>query len=206
MAATMRTPISVWPEQPLRHEDEDDGEDREGGHVLVGQGEIAGEEGLDEADQQPADDCTGKRPDAAQHGSGEGLHAGDEPVLVGDHAILHQVHDTRHGGEACAHDEGGRDRAVDIDAEEGCHLAVLLAGTLGAAERRFLYDVPEDGEEYGRHQHNDDLLVGENHCEAVLAGGERDDRRGVEQGRNGLVARVLGDLDEVREHERHADG
>ena len=44
------------------------------------------------------------------------------------------------------------------------------------------------------------------HCEAVLAGGERDDRRGVEQGRNGLVARVLGDLDEVREHERHADG
>ncbi len=39
-------------------------------------------------------------------------------------------------GERRADDEGDRDGAVDIDAEQRRHLRILLAGALRAAERR----------------------------------------------------------------------
>ena len=41
---------------------------------------------------------------------------------------------------------------VDVDAEQRRHLAVLLAGALGAAERRLVDQIPEDRQQHGGHQ------------------------------------------------------
>src|SRR5262249_53350743 len=62
-------------EDALRHEDHGDGENGEGGDILVVDGEIRRPHGLDEPDQQAADDRARQRADAAQHRRGEGLHA-----------------------------------------------------------------------------------------------------------------------------------
>ena len=47
-------------EQARRHEDQDDGEDREGGDVLVLDGEIGRPEGLDQPDDEPAENRAGE--------------------------------------------------------------------------------------------------------------------------------------------------
>ena len=47
------------------------------------------------------------------------------------------------GRERRPHDERNGDGAIDIDAEQRRHLAVLLAGALRAAERRLLHQIPE---------------------------------------------------------------
>src|SRR5262249_9807125 len=72
-------------EQPLRHEDQGDGEDREGGDILVVGGEIGRPERFDQPDQQSADDRAGERADAAQDGGGERLDPGREAVGEADH-------------------------------------------------------------------------------------------------------------------------
>src|SRR4051812_33799237 len=66
------------PQNAGRHEDEQDGEDRERRHVLVLDREIGRPEGLDKADDQAAEDGSGQRADAAEHGGRERLHARNE--------------------------------------------------------------------------------------------------------------------------------
>src|SRR5215475_9182794 len=65
-------------ENALGQEDHGDGEDGEGGDVLVVGGEIGRPHGLDQADQEPAEHGARQRADAAQHRGGECLHAGHE--------------------------------------------------------------------------------------------------------------------------------
>src|SRR5262249_40309314 len=72
--------------QRRRHEDQGDGEDREGGDILVVGGEIGRPERFDQPDQQSADDRAGERADAAQDGGGERLDPGREAVGEADHA------------------------------------------------------------------------------------------------------------------------
>src|SRR5262245_37520938 len=55
----------------LGEEDQRDGEDREGGDILVVDGEIGRPQGLDQADQQPAEHGARQRADAAQYRGGE---------------------------------------------------------------------------------------------------------------------------------------
>jgi hypothetical protein len=118
-----------------RQEDQHDREDREGRDVLVLDREIARPEGLDQADQQAAQHGAGQRADAAEHRGGERLDAGEEADVEVDHAVVEQEHQPATAASAGAHDEGQRDRAVDVDAEQRRHLLVLLAGALRAAER-----------------------------------------------------------------------
>ena len=148
-------------EQAGRHEDQRHGEDREGGDVLVVDREVGRPQRLDQADEQAAEHGARQRADAAEHGGGEGLDAGHEAVGEVHDAVVEHVEHAGDGGERAADDEGDRDRAVDVDAEQRRHRAVLLAGALGAAERRLLHDVPEDGEQHRRHHHDEDLLVGD---------------------------------------------
>src|SRR5260221_1157355 len=129
----------------LGQEDQGDRQDGEGGDILVGEREITREEGLDETDKEAAQHRTRQRSDAAEDGGGEGLDAGDEAILIGDHSVIHEIHGARDRCECGAHHEGRRNRTVDIDAEEGRHAAVLLAGALGPAERGLLHHAPESG-------------------------------------------------------------
>ena len=112
----------------------------EGCDVLVLDREIGRPHDLDQADDQAAEHGARQRADAAQHGGGEGLDAGEEAhEEVGD-AIVEEEHQAGDGGECGTHDEGDGDGPVDVDAEEGGHLHVLLAGALGAAQRGLLDD------------------------------------------------------------------
>ena len=87
-----------------------------------------------------AENGAGKRTDAAENSCRKGLDAGNEAVVEGDHAVIHQVHRASDCGECRTHDEGDRDRPVDVDAQQRRHLAVLLGGALGAAKRRLVDD------------------------------------------------------------------
>ena len=51
-------------------------------------------------------------------------------------AVIQQEHQPGDGGERRADDEGQRDGAVDVDAEQRRHGQVLLAGAHVAAEPR----------------------------------------------------------------------
>src|SRR3954462_3406979 len=81
-----------------RHEDEDDGENREGGDVLVLDREIGRPEGLDEADDQAAEHRAGERADAAEHRGRERLDPRDEAVGEAHHAVIEEVHGAGDGG------------------------------------------------------------------------------------------------------------
>ena len=146
---------------PGGQEDQHDGQDREGGDILVVDREIGRPQRLDQADQQAAEHRARQRADAAEHGRGEGLDAGHEAVGEVTDAVVDQEHHAGDGGERGAHDEGDRDRPVDVDAEQRGHLAVLLAGALRAAERRLADEVPEAGQQHRGDDDDDDLLVGD---------------------------------------------
>src|SRR6478735_1786011 len=55
------------PEDAGRHEDQHDGENREGRDVLVLDREVSRPEDLDQADDEPAEHRAGKGADAAEH-------------------------------------------------------------------------------------------------------------------------------------------
>src|SRR4051794_35227172 len=75
-----------------RHEDEHDGEDREGGDVLVLDREIGRPERLDQADDQAAEHRAGEGADAAEHRGRERLDPGNEAVGEAHHAVIKEVH------------------------------------------------------------------------------------------------------------------
>src|SRR4051812_5086261 len=68
------------------HEDQHDGKDRKGGHVLVLDREVSGPQRLDQADNEPAEHGAGQGADAAEHGRSERLNARHEPVGEAHHA------------------------------------------------------------------------------------------------------------------------
>src|SRR4051795_7647946 len=73
--------LDLWPaENAGGHEHEGDGEDRKRRDVLVLDREIGRPHGLDEPDDEPAENRAGERSDAAEHGGGEGLDARHEAV------------------------------------------------------------------------------------------------------------------------------
>src|SRR5690606_25073835 len=113
-------------EQPGRPEDQDEHEHRECRDILVLDGKVPRPERLDEADQEAAEHGAGYRADAAENGGGERLDAGKKADIEVDYPVLEQEDQAGNGGQCCADDEGQGDRAVDIDAEEGGHAAVLL--------------------------------------------------------------------------------
>src|SRR6266852_8990558 len=78
-------------EDALRQEDHGDGENREGGNVLVVAGNIGRPHRLDQADQKPAEHGAGQRADPAQHRGGEGLDPGHEAVGEAHHPVIHEI-------------------------------------------------------------------------------------------------------------------
>src|SRR5262249_8082561 len=67
-------------EDALRQEDHGDGEDGEGGDILIVGGEIGRPHGLDQTDQQAAEHGARERANASQHRGGECLHPRHEAV------------------------------------------------------------------------------------------------------------------------------
>ena len=176
----------------------------EGGDILVVDREVGRPQGLDEADQQSAQDGAGERADAAQHGGCEGLDPRHEAIVEVHDAVVDHEHEAGDGRQRRSHHERERDGAVDVDAQERGHAAVLLAGALGPPERGLLHHVPEGRQQHRGHHDDQDLLVGERDGIAVDAAAEHD--HVAQDRRHRLVARALRDLHQVRQEDRHADG
>jgi len=78
-----------------------------------------------------------------------------------DDAIIEGDHQSGDGRECRTHPKGHRDHPVDIDPEQVCHLHVLLAGALRAAERGRRDEGREPGHQRQRHQHDEKLQIAE---------------------------------------------
>ena len=108
------------------------------------------------------------------------------------------------------HDKGDRDGAIDVDAEQGRHLAILFTGALRASEWCSLNKIPKTQQQHECHQHDNDLLGG--YVEATrsldpagLRCGRNTDQAAIDQRWQWLVARTLHDLHEIHQEDRHAD-
>src|SRR5712691_3423474 len=134
-------------EQALGQEDQRDGEDREGGDVLVVDGKIGRPHGFDEADQEAADHGAGQRADAPQDRGREGFHARGKAVIEIHHAIIHEVHGAGDSRQRRTDHERDRDGSIDVDAEQRRHLLVLLAGALCPAEGGAAHQIPKHQEQ-----------------------------------------------------------
>src|SRR5215207_1996897 len=189
-------------EQTLGQENEHHGQHRKGRNVFVFDGEIGRPEYLDEADHYAAQHRAGQRADAAEDGGGKRLHAGGEADIEVDHSIIEQVHEPGDGRERGADDEGQGNRTVDVDAQQACHLHILLAGALSTAERRLGNYVGEARHQAYGDDHDHDLDVGELNGKSSmlrqLVAAEHDRLQRLD-------ARALGELDVVLQDDRHAD-
>src|SRR6267154_1876269 len=115
-------------EQASRKEDQHDDQDRERRHILVFDRKIRRPQRLDQTDGEPPQHRARQRTDAAEHGRGECLDAGDKAHVEIDLAVVEQIHHARDRGEGGADDKRHGDGAVDVDAEQRCHGLVLFAG------------------------------------------------------------------------------
>src|SRR5438876_7839759 len=98
-------------EQAARPDEHDDDEKREDVEVLEGRAlrQVAGGVGLRQADDEAAEHCARDAPDAADHGCGEPLEAGQEAHEVVDLAEDEPEHDAGRTRERRADEEGRRD-------------------------------------------------------------------------------------------------
>src|SRR6185369_10349276 len=141
----------------------------------------------------------GQRADAAQHGRGERLDAGDKTHEEIDQAVIEQVHHAGDGGERSPDHEGHGDGAVDVDAEQRGHGLVLLAGAHVTPQPRARYQPGEQRQQHDRGDDDDDLDVGKLHHEAfgaLMQGVATGDDR-----RYWFYARALGYLRKIGQHE-----
>src|SRR5215470_11873956 len=86
-------------EQPRGQEYQGNGEDREGGDVLVVDREVGRPQRLDETDQEAAQYRAGERADAAQDCGGERLDAWHEAIGEVHHSVVDHEQETGHGGK-----------------------------------------------------------------------------------------------------------
>src|SRR5690348_4672204 len=180
-------------EQPAGPHQHHDDEQQEYQQVAVGRGDVAGDEGLRQADQQAAEHRTGDRPDAADHRGGERLEAGDEADRARHLVEQQPSHDPGHAGQRGAEEERHRDREVHVDAE---HLGGLPVGghrphlpaQLGPVD----YLLQPRHQDQAHDQHQDlDRVDGDR--------ADRDSRVGVDE-----VGRVVDAVLRTEEQERRA--
>jgi len=120
-----------------------------------------------------------------------------------DHAVLHADQHRRDGSQRRADDEGQRDDAVGVDAQQVGHLQVLGAGAAGTAQAGAGDEQREavHGDE-GDHE-DQDLHVGDHH---TIHGAFTDDQVARHQVGDRLVLGVLGQQHDVLQEDGHADG
>ncbi len=155
--------------KPGRKEDQHHDQNRERRDILVFDRKIRRPQRLDQADGEPPQHRSRQRTDAAEHGGGERLDAGDKAHVEIDLAVVEQIHHARDRGEGSANDKRHGDGAVDVDAEQRRHGLVLFTGPHVASQPRARHQPREQREQHDRGDDDDDLDVGELHDEAAGA-------------------------------------
>src|SRR4029079_2634914 len=189
-------------EQTGGPEDEHKYEDCKCRYVLVLDAEIPRPERLYQTDQDTAQHSPRQRADAAKHRCGKSLDAGEKTDEEINHAPVERHHQAGDARERRADHEGERYGAIHIHAEQGGHLHVLLAGTLSAAQCGPIDEQREASHQDQSGDEDDHLQIAELNIKAVWGLGHHD--AALDHRLQRLVAGALGDLDEVRQNERHA--
>jgi hypothetical protein len=155
-------------------------------------------EGLDEPDDERAQDGAGEIADTAEDGRGEGDQAELEARVVAD-VVLEEEHEAGHGGEPTRDEERDGDRPVHVDAHHRRRLGVLG----DRAHRLALPRVPHEPAQHEERWHDDRERDDELPGEADVADLERRALRN-EVGAALVVHAVEGERD-VGDDERHPD-
>ena len=170
---------------------------------LYSDGKKSGRHGLGDAQDQAAQHGAGDGADAAQYRSGKRLEAGHETDVGVDGAVVEAQQHARNGGQGSTDDEGQRDDAVGIDAEQVGHLQILGAGAAGAAEAGTGNEQRQAGHRDQRDRPDDQLHPGDGNLEHL--GVAEFDAAG-NQCRHCQVTGTLRQTDVVLQEDRHADG
>src|SRR6266568_5170510 len=96
---SLRPFMDICSENAGRFDNQDRDQDEKGVDVLVLGGQIAGPQGLDNAENEPARHGAGYVADAPQNGSGEGLHPRQVADRIVDDAVMHADGGAGAGGE-----------------------------------------------------------------------------------------------------------
>src|SRR5690606_24399044 len=175
----------------------------EGDDILVLRRDIGGSEGFGQPKQHAAQHRAGYAADAAQHGGRERLDAGDEAYegvqLADSQCNQYPAHRSQHG----ANDEGKRDDAVGVYAQQVGHAQVLRTCPGRAPDARILDEQRQRDHENYRDDNDHDARIrrGDHEIRAQL-----ELHRTGDEGRDGHVARPLANSHPVLKKNRHADG
>ena len=120
-------------EDAVGTEDEDEDEQGKGQGILIVARQVAGGHALGDTQHKAAHHGTGDGTDAAEYRGREGLEAGQEADAEVDLSHVGGDEHAAQGRQGRADDEGERDDAVGIDAQQQGHLAVLRGGAHGLA-------------------------------------------------------------------------
>ena len=149
---------------------------------------------LQQPEQQAAHQRAADVADAAEHGRGERLDAGQEADV--EAGGLEEDHEQEPGGagEDAAEQERERHDAVDVDAHQLRRLGVLGGGADAAAEAAAVHELVEHDHEDQR-GHEDEHLVG-----ADLGALEREHRRLLQHPLRADAGAAVAQGEELLEH------
>ena len=191
-------------EETRRPEDDDANHDRVGHAVAVGRGNVAGAQGLGNAEHHTAEHGPGHRADAAEHRRRKGLDPGQITHGRVHGVVIDGHHDAGHGTHGRTDGEGEGNDPVDIHAHERGRGPVLGQGPHGRAHPGLGDDAIEADHEQDGHGVDGQLHPGDGHR------GEGQGRP-VEKGRQNLLRKrqrpaAPDDHGQVLQEDRHADG
>src|SRR3546814_651143 len=138
----------------------------------------------------------------SQHRRRERFDADDEAYVEVDDAVIERDHEARDGGKHGADDESGRNRAIDIDAEQRGHGHILRGGALRPAKARIADDEAENRHQRDGEPDDHDLEIGDRDLKAAIA---EKLEGAMYHGLQGLDARALTELHEILQDDGNAD-
>ncbi len=156
-------------------------------------------EGLDQPDQDRAEDGARQVADAAQHGGRERDQPELEALVVAHGRHVERVEHPGRARERARDHERERDRPVDVDAHHRARVHVLRGRAHRLPLPRLLHEVEQHQQDRRRHEDDDHLVPG------VVDAADREDVRAREDVGRGDVVRAFPDQGDVLDHEAHAD-
>jgi hypothetical protein len=156
-------------------------------------------EGLDQPDQDGADDRAREVADPAEDGGRERDQAEREARVVADV----ELDEVKHGADPCERPrerERERDRAVDVDAHDRRRLRILGGRAHRLSLARGLHEPAEQDEHRRRHERDEERVP------AIVNPADLEDAGARDQRRHAAEVDAVDRERDVLDDERHPDG
>ena len=146
----------MFSQKPGRFEKENQNQDREGDGITKARGNITGDEGFGDADDEAAESGAGEIADSAENSGDEGFKSGENPHEWIDAGIDGGIEKGGGGGQTGAEDEGEADYGIDIDTHQAGDAVVEGDGAHGGAHFGVVDDETEKHHESESGDDDDD--------------------------------------------------